>query len=83
MAPPTETTLPTTRRTRKSIGTHTDVRRATEKENATIDVASSVGAGRRKTRSKSLGPGGLDALKQGSGNRRAVSDRSVADIIAF
>lgn len=72
MAPPTETTVPSTRRTRKSIGAHTDLRKAMEKENATVDVATTLGTGRKKSRSKSLGPGGLDALKQGSGNRRAV-----------
>lgn len=27
---------------------------------------------RKKSRSKSMGPGGLDALKMGNGNRRAV-----------
>lgn len=43
-----------------------------EKENITVDVASSLAGngGRKKSRSKSMGPGGLDALKPGSGNRR-------------
>lgn len=43
-----------------------------EKENITVDMASSlaVNGGRKKSRSKSVGPGGLDALKPGSGNRR-------------
>lgn len=43
-----------------------------EKENITVDVASSLvgNGGRKKSRSKSMGPGGLDALKPGSGNRR-------------
>lgn len=62
-------TLPTTRRTRKSTS-------AVDKDNATIDL----GAGptlaenrkKAKSRSKSIGPGGLDALKAGSGNRRVV-----------
>ncbi|RYP41850.1 hypothetical protein DL767_000679 [Monosporascus sp. MG133] len=43
-----------------------------EKENITVDVASSLAGngGRKKSRSKSMGPGGLDVLKSGSGNRR-------------
>lgn len=45
-----------------------------DKENATIDVGGSRAVS-RKSRSKSLGPGGLDALKQSAGNRRAVSRR--------
>lgn len=72
MPPPAEATLPATRRSRRSIGSHTDVRKATDKENATVDVGSSLAASRKKSRSKSMGPGGLDALKQGTGNRRAV-----------
>lgn len=64
-----DTTLPTTRRTRKSTS-------AMDKDNATVDL----GAGptlaenrkKAKSRSKSIGPGGLDALKAGSGNRRMV-----------
>ncbi|KAH6900378.1 hypothetical protein B0T10DRAFT_470409 [Thelonectria olida] len=70
MAPSGESTLPATRRVRKSISSHTDIRRAMEKENATVDV-STLAANRKKSRSKSLGPGGLDALRKGSGNRRA------------
>ncbi|KAJ6442898.1 chromosome segregation protein [Purpureocillium lavendulum] len=71
MSPPAEATIPATRRTRKSIGAHTDVRKTMDKENATVDVGSSLAANRKKSRSKSMGPGGLDALKQGHGNRRA------------
>ncbi|KAH6990854.1 hypothetical protein BKA56DRAFT_573256 [Ilyonectria sp. MPI-CAGE-AT-0026] len=71
MAPSADATVPATRRTRKSISSHTDMRRAMEKENATVDVTSTLAASRKKSRSKSLGPGGLDALRQGSGNRRA------------
>ncbi|CAM1504517.1 Fc.00g021080.m01.CDS01 [Cosmosporella sp. VM-42] len=71
MAPSADATVPATRRTRKSIGAHTDIRKAMEKENATVDVASTLAASRKKSRSKSLGPGGLDALKKGNGNRRA------------
>lgn len=66
---PSDATLPATRRTRRSIGVHPDVNRAFEKENATVDVTA---ASRKKSRSKSLGPGGLDALMKANGNRRAV-----------
>lgn len=72
-----QATLPATRRARKSIGAHTDIRKSVDKENATMDVGS-LAANRKKSRSKSLGPGGLDALKQGNGNRRAVSQMNVA-----
>lgn len=68
MSPPGETTMPATRRIRKSIGSYSDARKAADKENATVDL----GAASKASRSKSLGPGGLDALRQGSGNRRAV-----------
>lgn len=73
MAPATDATVPATRRTRRSIGAHTDVRKAMEKENATVDVTSSLAASRKKSRSKSLGPGGLDALMKANGNRRLVN----------
>ena len=45
-----------------------------EKENITVDLASSLAGNtsRKKSRSKSIGPGGLDVLKSGSGNRRVV-----------
>ncbi|OBS26736.1 hypothetical protein FPOA_00678 [Fusarium poae] len=68
---PGDATLPATRRTRRSIGAHTDVNKAFAKENATTDVTSSLAASRKKSRSKSLGPGGLDALMKANGNRRA------------
>lgn len=42
-----------------------------DKENATVDVASELAAS-RKARSQSIGPGGLDSLRPGTGNRRAV-----------
>ncbi|KJZ77327.1 hypothetical protein HIM_03051 [Hirsutella minnesotensis 3608] len=58
------------RRSRKSIGAQSDARHAADKENATVDVGSAMAAS-RKSRSKSMGPGGLDALKQSTGNRRA------------
>ncbi|KAJ3539336.1 hypothetical protein NM208_g5533 [Fusarium decemcellulare] len=71
MAPSADATVPTTRRTRRSIGTHSEAHKRFEKENATVDVTSSLAANRKKSRSKSLGPGGLDALKKANGNRRA------------
>ncbi|EAQ92611.1 hypothetical protein CHGG_00846 [Chaetomium globosum CBS 148.51] len=71
MAPQGEATVPATRRTRKSIGGGPSTRRTLDKENATLDVGSATGATRKKSRSKSMGPGGLDPLKMGNGNRRA------------
>ncbi|KAI1334384.1 Spc7-domain-containing protein [Xylariaceae sp. FL0016] len=66
-----DTSLSSTRRPRKSTG-YSPVRKRMEKENITVDVASSLAsnAGRKKSRSKSMGPGGLDVLKSTSGNRR-------------
>lgn len=51
-----------------------------DKENTTTDISSSqpvlgsarVGGKDKKSRSKSLGPGGLDALQNSNGNRRKV-----------
>jgi kinetochore protein Spc7/SPC105 len=67
-----DVTVPATRRARKSLGAATDSRKTADKENATLDMGSSLAPRRKNSRSKSLGPGGLDALKQGTGNRRAV-----------
>ncbi|KAI3324759.1 Spc7-domain-containing protein [Xylariaceae sp. AK1471] len=66
-----DVTIPSTRRPRKSTG-HSPVRKRIEKENITVDLASSLAgnASRKKSRSKSMGPGGLDVLKSGTGNRR-------------
>lgn len=66
-----DTTLPATRRTtRKSIS-------AMERDNATVDLGAGTTLAenrkKSKSRSKSMGPGGLDALKAGSGNRRVVA----------
>lgn len=64
-----DSTLSTARRTRKSTS-------AVDKDNATVDlgVGPTLAENRKKakSRSKSIGPGGLDALKAGSGNRRVV-----------
>ncbi|KAM7209346.1 kinetochore protein spc7 [Naviculisporaceae sp. PSN 640] len=70
-----EVTLPATRRTRKSVGGtgRSPSRKAADKENVTMDLGGDGGlaASRKKSRSKSIGPGGLDILKSGTGNRRA------------
>lgn len=65
--------MPSTRRVRKSIGSHISLKNTMDKENATVDVASTLAANRQKSRSKSMGPGGLDASVFGHGSRRAVS----------
>ncbi|KAG5929600.1 hypothetical protein E4U42_005305 [Claviceps africana] len=70
MASEADATVPSTRRVRKSVGT-VAMKKTMDKENATVDVASTLAADRKKSRSKSLGPGGLDALKHGNRNRRA------------
>lgn len=68
-----DATVPATRRLRKSIGGQISSAKATEKENVTLDLgSSSLAANRKKSRSKSIGPGGLDVLKNANGNRRAV-----------
>ena len=70
--------VPRVRQARKSIA-HTPSADITgNKENATVDageIASFSVQGKqaaKKNRSKSIGPGGLDALKDGSGNKQEV-----------
>lgn len=77
-----DVTLPPTRRPRKSTG-YSPVRKRMEKDNITVDVASSLAGNgsRKKSRSKSMGPGGLDVLKSGSGNRRVVSTFSLVALV--
>ncbi|PHH73612.1 hypothetical protein CDD80_3704 [Ophiocordyceps camponoti-rufipedis] len=70
MFPTTDSALLATRRSRKSVGANPDLRNTMDRENATLNLASSRAAS-RKSRSKSMGPGGLEALKQINGNRRA------------
>lgn len=79
MPPTAEATLPLARRVRKSVGS-VAMKKTMDKENATVDVAGTLAANRKKSRSKSMGPGGLDALRHGNGNRRAVSLQTCADI---
>ena len=49
-----------------------------DKENMTVDTsviaAKAASKMQKRSRSKSLGPGGLDALKEDAGNRRKVGD---------
>ena len=76
-----EVTLPATRpRSRKSLA-HVPSSRSMDQENMTADLGSLATNGKRttpmdktskKSRSKSIGPGGLDALTDTSGNRRKV-----------
>ena len=69
------TKAPRARQTRKSIAHFPSTDLVWDKENATMDSAalSSLTAQSKekikKSRSKSIGPGGLDALKEGSGNK--------------
>lgn len=70
---------PRMRQARKSLAHLPSMDPSENQENATIDAASfsAIAAKTRqnakKSRSKSLGPGGLDALKEGTGNRGRVS----------
>ena len=65
------------RQVRKSIA-HTPSDITGNKENVTVDagaITSLSAQGKqavKKSRSKSIGPGGLDALKDGSGNKQEV-----------
>ena len=71
-------------RTRQSISNISDLAGAgveDDKENATLDLsnllssrnaAKTISKAAKKSRSKSMGPGGLEALKETSGNRRKV-----------
>ena len=70
-------------RSRRSIAhvPRSKITSSLDKENGTVDLGSAVSHGGneksamkdRKSRSKSLGPGGLDALQNTNGNRRKVS----------
>ena len=81
MASRDEVTLPATRpKSRKSLA-HVPSSRSMDQENMTTDLGSLGMNGKRasttdktakKSRSKSIGPGGLDALADTSGNRRKV-----------
>lgn len=66
------------RQARKSIAHLPGPDLGEDKENTTVDTAtlsSLTMDGKqavKKSRSKSIGPGGLDALKEGAGNKRDV-----------
>ena len=70
-----EVTLPATRpKSRKTLA-HIPSSQEMDQENMTVDIGALVGAKKaasKKLRSKSIGPGGLDALKDTTGNRRKV-----------
>ena len=69
---------PRMRQARKSIAHLPSSEVGGDKENATLDAAaltSMTGTGKqaaKRSRSKSIGPGGLDALKEGTGNKGGV-----------
>lgn len=81
MASRDDMTLPAARpKSRKSLA-HVPSANAMNKENMTADIGAMAEHNKRaalgerptkKSRSKSIGPGGLDALKDTSGNRRKV-----------
>lgn len=75
-----EVTLPATRpKSRKSLA-YIPSAQSMDQENMTADIGAMTGGKRaipiekpsRKSRSKSIGPGGLDALRDTTGNRRKV-----------
>lgn len=82
MASRDDMTLPASRpKSRKSMSAVPSAN-SVNKENMTTDIGAMMGARKRdplgerpakKSRSKSIGPGGLDALKESTGNRRKVS----------
>ena len=81
MASREEVTLPATRpKSRKSLA-HIPSSQSIDQENMTADIGALTGKKAlpiekpsRKSRSKSIGPGGLDALKDTTGNRRKVRE---------
>lgn len=81
MAAPGTSAGPSRRRVRQSIAhmPSADFSSQHDKENATTDLSALKNQGLpkkrtiKKLRSKSIGPGGLDALQDTSGNSRKVS----------
>lgn len=77
---------PRMRQARKSIAHLPTTELGGNKENLTADSAAfSANAGQlkekvKKSRSKSIGPGGLDALKEGAGNKREVRQQKCKDL---
>lgn len=78
MTSPQSPKAPRVRQARKSLAHVPFADTSGDKENLTVDSAallSLTAQGKRaskKSRSKSLGPGGLDALKEGTGNKQDV-----------
>lgn len=70
-----EVTLPAILpKSRKSLA-HIPSSQDMDQENVTADIGALAGAKKavsKKSRSKSIGPGGLDTLKDTTGNRRKV-----------
>ena len=64
-------------RSRKSISHLPSQELGGDKENINKDIGVFAKASKssRKGRSKSIGPGGIDALQEGSGNRQKVSSQ--------
>ena len=73
---------PRARQSRKSIAYTPSAYVTGKQENTTLDAVTVADLGARakqavkKSRSKSIGPGGLDALKESSGNRQEVGLRN-------
>lgn len=84
MASRDDMTLPAAKpRSRKSIGAVPSAN-AINRDNMTTDLGSMMNGHKRnvlgdrpskKSRSRSIGPGGLDALKESTGNKRKVRMR--------
>ena len=78
MASPQSLKAPRARQARKSLAHVPFADSSGDKENLTVDSAallSLTAQGKqasKKSRSKSLGPGGLDALKESTGNKQEV-----------
>jgi kinetochore protein Spc7/SPC105 len=74
MSPLEEVTLPATRRpkSRKSLAEIPDQENMTAELGALTGKRATADKPAKKSRSKSIGPGGLDALKDTAGNRRKV-----------
>ena len=72
----TPKSAPSTRRSRKSIATMPSSKGGLDQENSTIQgigrTDTSYKAAAKKSRSKSIGPGGLEALNESAGNAQKV-----------
>jgi len=72
--------VPKVRQARKSLAAMPSTDLGGDKENMTVDTAATANLGAqgkqiaKRLRSKSIGPGGLDALKEDAGNKQVGSD---------